>query len=71
MAKNENSLKSSDTVARKYEDAVEWLKGHGFGVKKIHSNGRNQSVIIHTATGQHAEELRALFADAIASPAKE
>ncbi len=32
MAKNENSLKSSDTVARKYEDAVEWLKGHGFDI---------------------------------------
>jgi hypothetical protein len=47
------------------------LKGHGFGVKKIHSNGRNQAVIIHTATGQHAEELRALFADVIASPTTE
>ena len=32
MAKNENSLKSSDTVARRYEDAVEWLKGHGFDI---------------------------------------
>jgi DNA transformation protein and related proteins len=47
------------------------LKGHGFGVKKIHSNGRNQAVIIHTATGQHTEELRALFADVIATPATE
>lgn len=28
--KNETSLKSTDTVARKYEDALEWLKGHGF-----------------------------------------
>lgn len=47
------------------------LKGHGFGVKKIHSNGRNQAVIIHTATGQHAQELHALFADVIASSATE
>ena len=43
------------------------LKGHGFGVKKVHSNGKNQAVIIHTATGQHREELHALFGDAIAS----
>lgn len=28
--KNENSLKSSDTVPQKYENALEWLKGHGF-----------------------------------------
>jgi hypothetical protein len=28
--KNETSLKSSDTMARKYEDALEWLKQHGF-----------------------------------------
>jgi DNA transformation protein and related proteins len=45
------------------------LKGHGFGVRKIHSNGRNQAVIIHTATGQHKEELHALFSDVI-SPDK-
>ena len=41
------------------------LKGHGFGVRKIHSDGRNQAVIIHTATGQHRDELHALFADVI------
>jgi hypothetical protein len=28
--KNETSLKSSDTKARKYEDALEWLKQRGF-----------------------------------------
>jgi hypothetical protein len=28
--KNETSLKSTDTVVRKFEDAVEWLKQHGF-----------------------------------------
>jgi hypothetical protein len=43
------------------------LKGHGFGVRKVHSDGRNQAAIIHTATGQHLDELRALFADVIAS----
>jgi DNA transformation protein and related proteins len=43
------------------------LQGHGFGVKKIHSDGRNRAVIIHTATGRHYDELRALFADVISS----
>lgn len=43
------------------------LKGYGFGVRKIQSNGRNQAVIIHTATGQHRDELHALFADVIPS----
>lgn len=44
------------------------LKGYGFGVKKVESAGRNQAVIIHTATGQHLRELERLFADA--SPSK-
>lgn len=39
------------------------LQGHGFGVKKIHSDGKNRAAIIHTATGRHREELHALFAD--------
>jgi DNA transformation protein and related proteins len=39
------------------------LKGFGHGVRKIQSAGRNQSVIIHTATGRHLEELEAKFAD--------
>ncbi len=43
------------------------LQGHGFGVRKVHSDGRNQAVIIHTATGQHRDDLHALFADVIAS----
>jgi hypothetical protein len=43
------------------------LKGHGFGVKKIHSNGKDQAVIVHTATGQHRDELHALFADVLVS----
>ena len=41
------------------------LKGHGFGVKKVYSDGRNRTVIIHTATGQHLDELRAIFADVL------
>jgi hypothetical protein len=43
------------------------LQGHGFGVRKVHSNGRNQAVIIHTATGQHEEELKSLFAGVIST----
>ena len=39
------------------------LKGFGHGVRKIQSAGRNQAVIIHTATGHHLRELQALFAD--------
>lgn len=39
------------------------LKGHGFGVKKVQSAGRNQAVVIHTATGEHLRQLQQLFAD--------
>jgi DNA transformation protein len=39
------------------------LKGFGHGVRKVQSAGRNQAVIIHTATGRHFEELQAKFAD--------
>jgi hypothetical protein len=39
------------------------LKGFGHGVRKIQSAGKNQTMVIHTATGQHLEELKALFAD--------
>jgi DNA transformation protein and related proteins len=39
------------------------LKGFGHGVRKVQSAGRNQAVIIHTATGQHLRELQSLFAD--------
>jgi len=47
------------------------LKGHGFGVRKVHSAGRNQAAIIHTATGQHREELLVLFEDAMPPPSEE
>ncbi|MGV3483642.1 MAG: TfoX/Sxy family protein [Planctomycetaceae bacterium] len=39
------------------------LKGFGHGVRKIQSGGKNQAVIIHTATGQHLSELERRFAD--------
>jgi hypothetical protein len=39
------------------------LKGFGHGVRKIQSAGRNQAVIIHTATGRHLDELERKFAD--------
>jgi hypothetical protein len=39
------------------------LKGFGHGVRKVQSAGKNQAVIIHTATGRHLRELENLFAD--------
>ena len=47
------------------------LKGHGFGVKKVESAGRNQAVIIHTATGEHLRELLTLLSDVVASTSPE
>ena len=32
-------------------------------MKKVQSAGRNQAVVIHTATGRHLDELQAKFAD--------
>jgi hypothetical protein len=39
------------------------LQGHGFGVRRVGAADRNQAVILHTATGEHLRELKALFAD--------
>ena len=47
------------------------LKLHGFGVKKVQSVGRNQAVIVHTATGQHLRNLQRLFADVVSSASSE
>ncbi len=44
------------------------LKGHGFGVRKVHADGKNRAVVIHTATGEHLRDLKALFEDVIGSP---
>jgi DNA transformation protein and related proteins len=41
------------------------LKGHGFGVKKVETAGKNRAVIIHTATGEHLRQLESLFQDVI------
>jgi len=38
------------------------LKGHGHGVRQIQAVGRNQSVVIHTATGAHLQNLIRLLA---------
>ena len=47
------------------------LKGFGHGVKKVEAAGRNQAVIMHTATGGHLEELESLFADVMPSKSQE
>lgn len=39
------------------------LKGFGHGVRKVQSAGRNQALVIHTASGEHLRELLGLFAD--------
>ena len=39
------------------------LKGFGHGVRQVQTAGTGKAVIIHTATGQHLEELQAKFAD--------
>ncbi len=44
------------------------LKGRGLGVKKIESTGRQQAVILHTATGEHLRELRSLRRDVVNAP---
>jgi hypothetical protein len=41
------------------------LKGHGYGVRKVCSAGRQEAVIIHTATGAHRRELEAIFQDVL------
>lgn len=46
------------------------LKGHGFGVRKVEAADRNQSVVIHTATGGHLEQLKSLFADVVTSASR-
>jgi len=43
----------------------ERLKGLGYGVRKVYSTGRQEAVIIHTATGEHRRELEAIFQDVV------
>ena len=47
------------------------LKGFGRGIRRIQSAGKNRAVVIHTATGQHLEELEAVFGDAKVSSSEE
>jgi DNA transformation protein len=47
------------------------LKGFGHGVRRIQSAGKNRAVIIHTATGQHLEELESVFGDVKVSSTEE
>ncbi len=44
------------------------LKGYGFGVRKVYSDGKNRAMIIHTATGDHLRQLEALFHDVLTTP---
>lgn len=44
------------------------LKGHGFGVRKVYSDGKDRAVIVHTATGDHLRQLEALFQDVLKTP---
>jgi hypothetical protein len=39
------------------------LKGFGHGVRKVQSAGKGRAVVIHTATGQHFDELIAVLGD--------
>jgi hypothetical protein len=52
------SLSASQTRRR--------VKGLGYGIRKVQSVGRNESVIIHTATGEHRRELLAILHDVLA-----
>jgi len=47
------------------------LKGFGHGVRKIRSAGKGRAVVIHTATGQHLEELVAVLGDVKVSSSEE
>ncbi len=41
------------------------LRGVGFGVRRVESAGTGRALIIHTATGGHLEQLKALFHDVL------
>jgi hypothetical protein len=44
------------------------LKGYGFGVRKVYTDGKNRAVVIHTATGDHLRRLEALFQGVLTMP---
>lgn len=37
------------------------LKGVGLGVRRVESAGTGRALIVHTATGDHLHDLRAIF----------
>jgi hypothetical protein len=43
------------------------VKGLGYGIRKVQSAGRNEAVIIHTATGEHRRELLRILSDLLFS----
>jgi hypothetical protein len=47
------------------------IKGFGHGVRKVQSAGKNRAIVIHTATGQHLEELMAVLGDVTVSSSEE
>ena len=47
------------------------LKGFGHGVRKIQSAGKGRAVVIHTATGEHLEQLEAVFGNVKVAQAEE
>ena len=47
------------------------LKGFGHGVRKVQSAGKGRAVVIHTATGQHLDELMAVLGDVKVAPSEE
>lgn len=47
------------------------LRGHGFGVRRVEAVDRNQAVIVHTATGQHLQELKSLLGDVVMASSAE
>jgi hypothetical protein len=47
------------------------LEKFGHGVRKVQSAGKGRAVVIHTATGQHLEELAVMLGDVKASASEE
>jgi len=47
------------------------LKGHGFGVRRVESAGKNRAAIFHTATGRHFRQLEAFFSGIIDQQCRE
>lgn len=55
-------------VALNASQARRRLKGRGLGVRKVESAGTHRAMIIHTATGEHLQQLLALFQNLVTGP---